>query len=342
VARGAATALVTAMPTYDKNGHQQASVIQTIAIRGDGASIQTGQWISQSITSTGPLGDLLLQSNQGITDVTAPSIFGSVVSGGPIIGTIQTTGVRTDPITSATSLIPANFGNVYVDFYKKDQSLIPFLTTTVIQAKGPGLSGRVISRGNLVSQMTVDGGISGVVAVQGDLGLNIMVGQKSARLASIVSNGGLSGSIVVLGRQLGDVTLHGLTTGSYAVKGGILGNLNMDGGLALGAKVVSGGQIGDATLGTFFDFTGSNKGIIAAKGNILFDKTAPKGYVFNNVGATANPNGAGIDTIFNNNNIPLALDLSGLDLQGLALMLLDLGNLTVSSSGNLTFATQSN
>jgi hypothetical protein len=81
---------------------------------------------------------------------------------------------------------------------------------------------------------------------------------------------------------------------------------------------------------------GSNKGIIAADGKILFGGTAPTGYVFNNVGATAgNLNAAAINAIFTNNKLPLALDLSGLDLGGLALILRDLQNLKVVN-GTLT------
>ena len=59
VARGADTALITVAPTYDKNGHLQNSVFSAIAIRGNGASISTGQSVG-SITSTGSLGDVTL------------------------------------------------------------------------------------------------------------------------------------------------------------------------------------------------------------------------------------------------------------------------------------------
>ncbi len=96
------------------------------------ASIQTEQWVSDHISSTGPLGDLILQSGQGITNVTAPSIFGSIIANGPITGTVQTTGVRTDPITGIQSTIAADLGRLYVTTTDKGS----ILTTSVVQANG--------------------------------------------------------------------------------------------------------------------------------------------------------------------------------------------------------------
>ena len=127
VARGAVIALITVAETFDQNNHLQNSVIETIGLRGDGGSIQTQQTIGSSnnnsqtkvpftpsITSTGPLGDVIIQGP--LPNVTAPSIFGSLLPSGPIpaTSTIQTTGIRTDPITSATSQVPADLGRVYV------------------------------------------------------------------------------------------------------------------------------------------------------------------------------------------------------------------------------------
>ncbi len=344
VARGADTALVTVMPTYDHHGHLEDSVIQTIAIRGDGASIQTQQWISQSITSTGPLGDLILLSNQGITDVTAPSIFGSIISGGAIIGTIQTTGIRTDPITGATASVSTDFGNLYVSTSNEGPGNEgrwnegPYLTTTVVETECGGISGRIISRGNLVSQITSDGGLSGVIAAQGNLGLNRTVAGENTRFGGILSNGPVSGSVVILGQQIADATINGgFKGGHYAVEGGILGNLLINGGLDASSALVSGGQIGASALGTTLTVNGDNKGIIAAAGNIIFGKHAPKDYVFNNVGTnTQNPNAAALSAIFTNNGSILALDVNPLDLKGLALILVDLENLAVGSNGSLT------
>src|SRR5262249_2700681 len=99
IARGAVTALIKATPTFDSKGRLQDSVVNTIDLRGDGGSIDTSLWVSQGITSTGPLGDLNFDSQQGLTNVMAHDIFGSITTQGPITGTIQTTGQRLDPIT---------------------------------------------------------------------------------------------------------------------------------------------------------------------------------------------------------------------------------------------------
>src|SRR5229473_358589 len=83
-----------------------------------------------SIISTGPLGDVNVLG--ALPSVTAPSIFGSLVASGaiPATSTVQTTGVRIDPITGASSGVPADFGRVYVAASKKG----PVVTASVVQA----------------------------------------------------------------------------------------------------------------------------------------------------------------------------------------------------------------
>ena len=114
VARGAVTALITVTRPLDKHGRPEDSVVQTVALDGDGGSIQSDQFIVQAITSTGPLGDICVAACQGINNITAPSVFGSINTSGPIFGTIQTTGVRIDPITGASSNVSADLGRAYV------------------------------------------------------------------------------------------------------------------------------------------------------------------------------------------------------------------------------------
>ncbi|MHB8523978.1 MAG: beta strand repeat-containing protein [Limisphaerales bacterium] len=326
VARGAATALVTAMPAFDKNGNIKESVIQTIAIRGDGASIQTKQWISKAITSTGSLGDLTLTASPGITDVTAPSIFGSI-TGAPVIGTIQTTGLRTDPITGLVTNVSADLGRLYVAFTEHG---VPYVTTSVVAVKGGGLSGRIISRGNLVSQITSDGGISGVIAVQGNLGTSV----GTARLGGLLSNGTTSGEIVVLGNVLGNVTLHGgLKSGRLAIAGSVLSNLSIDGGVDVGSAIVCRGSIGNATAGTTFTLD-SLKGILAVEGNVSFSKSPnTKSALFYQTNLeTSSANSSALEAIFTNGGQPLLFDLTNpQDLQGLTLILNDLLALRVTN-----------
>jgi hypothetical protein len=335
VARGAVTALVTVVPT-SVQGQLSSSVIQTISLRGDGASIRTLQYVANAITSTGPLGDLQLQNTLGITNVTAPSIFGSILGQGPITGTIQTTGIRTDPITGAPSSVSADLGDEYVGTSNNG----PFLTVTTIQSSGTE-TGRIISRGKLLSQVLVNGGLSGLIAAQGDLG--ILAG--STRLGGIVVNGGLTGGqILTLGTVYGDLLINGggLVSGKIAAKGAIVGNLTINGGLDTASAVVSGGEIGDVSRGTHLTLNGPNNGIIAAEGPINLAKsvsTSPGGFFGANIGP-GNPNKAVLDAIFTNGGLPLAFDdPNTLDLGGLNWILNDLASLHVGTNGNLTGTT---
>ena len=271
VARGAVNALVHVVPT-SANGRLGSSVIQSIFLHGDGGSIQTSQYIAGQLTgpgistpgisSTGPLGDLVLPNSLGISNVTAPSIFGSISSNGDITGIIQTTGIRTDPITCATSTVGADLGNVYIATSNQG----PYVTVTTISAGA--LSGRIISRGRLLSEVEVQK-ITGVVAAQGDIGT--VVG--STRLGGLVSNGDVSGQIVTLGNVYGDLVIHGgLRGGRIAAEESILGNVTIAGVLDAGAALVSSGDIGSAAFGTALT-VGDVTGIIAAAGDILFGHT---------------------------------------------------------------------
>jgi hypothetical protein len=334
VARGAVVALVTAAPTTDSHGRPDDSVVQSISLRGDGASISTEQYVAGSITSTGPLGDLTLDNGQGITDVTAPSIFGSIVSDGPITGTVQTTGLRTDPITGVVSQVSADLGRLYVDMTDPHE---PVLTATVVQTGG--ISGRLVSRGDLVSEVIGQGGgaLSGVIAAQGNIGKTFTYPSgQSVRLGGIDAHGGVSADIVALGLILGDVEIDGgLRGGRIAAKGGIVGNMTINGGLDAASAIVSGGEIGDVGLGTQLTVHGRNRGFVAARGVIL-DAADLGGTVYNNVGAVpGNPNAAAIDAVFTELGQPLAFDLTGLDLAGLGEILRDLSALHVGSDGNL-------
>ena len=279
--RGAVTAMIGV--------HQGApSVVQTVDLYGDGGSIFSKQFIAQSVTSTGPLGDLTVLASQGLNNLTAPSIFGNISAAGPIFGTIQTTGVRTDPVTGVTSQIPADLGRAYV-VPPSGRSLKPYVTTTTIEGQLPdSFTGRIISRGNLISFVRSDGGASGLIAVQGDFGAVTTLLGTPTRVGGLLVNalgpdqGGFSGQLVVLGNDYGDLTFHGgLTGGRIAVMGtggaqsGILGNVVVDRGIYAsggridpGSAIVSGGEIGDASNGTSLSVADGNNGIVAAIGAI--------------------------------------------------------------------------
>jgi hypothetical protein len=313
--RGSVTALMTA----DVPG--QFSVIETIALRGDGGAIQTSEWVGRSITSTGPLGDLELDSPQGVTAVTAPSYFGNLNAQGPITGVVQSTGQRIDPIdgTTMTALAP--------DIGKAG---------TTIHSGGGGMTGRIISRGNLNSQIISDGGISGLIAAAGNVGMATSVG----RSGGIQSNGPMSGQVVVLGSILGDLTFHGDLSGArIAARGGILGNTTIDGTVDAASAVVSDGAIGGG--GTSIK-VGGLKGILAAKGPITFSSSPPNsGTLFNNVGTGTDPesiaDAAAIDAVFSDSSghFITTFDIAGLDLADLNTVLLpNLARLHTAKDGS--------
>jgi hypothetical protein len=300
-----------------------AGAITSIQLQGDGGSIQTALPVGGPITSTGPLGDLALSSSSGIADVTAPSIFGNITTGGPIWGTIQTTAGDLGRALTTGGTITG---------------------TTSIMASA--ITGRVISRGNLVSRIDA-GDFSGVIAAQGDIGVAYVnpMGQL-VRFGSITAHSP-SGSIVALGNMFSDFNSNGGFSARIAVKGraiaglapgrfGILGGVNVSvGGMRAGSAVVSGGVIGDAAGGTFFSVSGAVKGIVAAKGDINMNVNGnPGSGIFENA---KGQDAAAIDAIFTyNNGQPLAFDLTGLDLAGLGLILDDLTALKVGPDGHLT------
>ena len=219
-----------------------------------------------------------------------------------------------------------------------------YVTTTTIEGQGSdSFPGRIISRGNLISSVRSDGGSTGMIAVQGNLGAVSSLLGTPTRVGGLLVNGGFDGQLIVLGNDYGDLTFHG---GRIAVEGtggtgsGILGNVIVDrgfyptGAIGAGSAIVSGGEIGDATDGTSLSVADGNQGIVAAIGTILTASgTNLGGSVFNQAAGTSNA--AAIDAIFTDQGQPLALDLPGNPLGGLELILQDLAALYVASNGKL-------
>jgi hypothetical protein len=232
--------------------------------------------------------------------------------------------------------VSADWGRTYV-LTTEDG---PVLTTTTVRAEDRGITGQLIIRGDLISQVFADGGISGVIAVQGNIAGTTTRDREGhvTRLGGIVSDGPMSGQIVVMGNIIGDVLVQGgLRGGRIAVKGDVLGNLTIDGKMDATSALVVGGKIGDAAAGTTLQVEELD-GILAAKGNILFahtPDTRQAAFFKANVG-TGNANAAAIDTIFRNRGNPLAFDVSGLDLNVLGLILANLRRLHAGTDGNLS------
>ena len=348
--RGAVSALIqTAQGSYQYSPGTISAIVQTLDLRGDGGSFVSNLWVARSISSTGALGDAYVNQILGITDLTAPSIFGNVSTYGAITGTVQTTGVRVDPVGATTATRSSDFGRVYV-VTAANGTLSVSSTSIVTNANGrppqniaAGITGRLLSRGNLLSKVQANGGISGIIAAEGDIGAfsTLLSIASPTRVGGIATDfSPTTGKIIGLGRFIGDLSLLGglLGGGSVAIRGSILGNTIIN-GIGANTSFVSGGSIGDAALGTAMAFT-SNQGIIAAKGTIANKNntvTTP-GYYFNNVGAGVD--GAVIDALFAD---PLGSPLAGLDytifsdLGGLSYMLYSLSRLRVVG-GHLTIS----
>ncbi|TVP98792.1 MAG: hypothetical protein EA381_11745 [Planctomycetaceae bacterium] len=303
--RGAATALVTVIPSFDDKGKQKDSQVLAIDIRGDGASIDTRQSLSAFVTnetlvqqfeaamsdavphqtkktkvdglfqatprltSTGPMGDLTLHGPMD-ADVWVTSLFGSlIINSGPLTGVVQTTGLRTDPITGEVTLQAGDVGQLYVAYDRRGKAT--FETTRIQVGRGGGLSGQLLVRGDLVSHVTVNGGMSGLIATEGSIGVETVEGPVAKRLGGITVNGGLSGGqIIVLdsihgghvrkkSKVVGDVVINGGMRDSQIAVQGDLASLKVNGTIDGDSAVVVGGRIGTFDAGTV-------RGIVAAKG----------------------------------------------------------------------------
>jgi hypothetical protein len=183
----------------------------------------------------------------------------------------------------------------------------------------------VISKGNLVSYVRVDGGMSGLIRAEGDIGViqrtaagNAVVGTDAARsltrFGGILINNTMTGQVISLGNAFGDMRFNGGLGGWIAVKGrqvagldplryGILGNLTVNGEIGSSAGIVSGGVIGDDGVYTGVDSDvpgthltiGSLLGRLAAEGDINYAKAKPTSGVIEN--ATGSDK-ATIDALF--------------------------------------------
>jgi hypothetical protein len=327
---------ITASDTLVPSG--SSTSVQSVVFTGRGGSLTTQQPITTSISAVagGSLGDLILGAPGGITaNITADSIIGNIdATNGAISGIIQAT--------------RGDIGRAFTN------SSGTITGVTFISAGGGGLTGKILAKGNLVSQVTLHSGLTGMIAVDGDIGV-IQTSSGTAvtnpdgsliRFGGItVSTGGLAGEVVALGNVFGDLTVTGGLSGRIAVQGhpgefglaasryGILGNVSIGGGIGTTGAIVSDGAIGDSAGGTHLTISGTDKGILAAGQGINFGATGS----LNQAGIFNPARGAdlaAIDAIFTNNHI----ELDVIDPAQLNLIIQDLLNLTVTN-GKLTGTT---
>jgi len=318
--------------------------VDSVAFAGAGGSLTTAQPIISMISAVGgSIGNLILSSPHGLANVMADSIIGNIdVSNGGINGVVETTA--------------GNLGRAFTD------SSGNIIGVTTIHAGGGGLVGKILAKGNLVSQLNLQSGLDGVVATDGDIGV-IQTAGGGAKLNSdgsltrfggiVVSTGGVNGQVIALGNAFGDIKVTGGLSGRIAVKGkqgefglasfryGILGNISIGGGIKTTGALVSSGLIGDDGSNnihndvncTHLTISGSDQGIISAGEDINFGATGS----LNQSGLFENATGvslAAINAIFTNNGGLLDV----LDPAQLTLIVQDLLALKVSG-GKLTGTT---
>ncbi len=333
--RGGVTALVTttliplgtirpahlSLPAYTKNPSNEQSSIQSIALNGIGGSIQTGLAISQAITSTGPLGDLMLTGASGLTAaVSAPSIFGNIeATRGPITGSITTTGIEFDPVTGAPSTVPGTLGLL------RNPGTAQAAVTEILAASG-GFSGKIFSTAQIQSQIIVNGTLSGLIAADGDLGLNSPNQFGTPTLyGGVIVHGPISGQVVTEGNLVGNLDAYGgLSGGRIVAQGSILGNVVIDARFLAGSAIVSGGSIGGISPTTYLTIqTPGIQGFVAAIGQVAFapySRPQPASQIFENL-ASGSPNANAVDALFAQVDQDLlndALSALALDVYGLA------------------------
>ena len=335
--QGTGNAPVTAFATFLNTQPTKNSIsyvqITNLNFVGDGGSVKTSLPVL-NITSTGPLGDLTLSSSTAVNNVTVPAVQGNVSITGGIAGTFQTTGNRIDPVTGATSGVSADIGKVLT-------SGSPPAVTGVTTFAANILSGaKLVSRGNLISQLTASSSIAGTVAAAGNIGFAVANGTKLTRFGGISTATLASGAdIFALGNIFGDIKISSSTAGRIAAEGlgtvltgvtgelGILGNVTT-GTFASTGAIVSGGLIGDVNQGTSI-LISSFSGILAAQGAIKFNSSSKT----NTTRTFASATGNNLTAIKNIWAAASAFDDPGtLDLVGLNALLSKLNSLKVTTT----------
>jgi hypothetical protein len=288
------------MNIVSSSSHNQYRVTLTqLDFLGNGGSLDTSEPVSGGVTATGSLGSLMLRSGLNMTNITVGSVIGNIdLFGGSLTGTFQSTG---------------DIGRVL--FTGGNPTGV-----TYINIQLPAGS-KLVSYGNLISKVTV-GTLGGVIAAQGNIGALV----SGSRFGGITASSLASGSdILSLGTIYGDINISGTASGRIGAKVGILGNLIIS-NLAKNTAVVSGGNIGDATLGTSMNI-GTFNGFVAAIGTVR--NTGKTGTIFQS------PLTSGDQTEINNIwNSAATFDTGG-TLVGLNTLLTKLNSLAVSG-GHLT------
>jgi uncharacterized protein YjbI with pentapeptide repeats len=250
----------------------------------DNITISNGSGLTGGISDGGDLGAAQRDSSGNILNT-----YGTFTASGGDSGSLLVSGSGYDSITINGGL---NGNGSY--------------TTQNGANLGSFTGGQLIFYGNLVGGLTIFGGDSGLIAVQGDMGSILLDSQGKAALngsnaltrsGSFTINGGLNGgAVVVLGNVFCDFTINGgMTAGKVAVQGkaeyglntnlggndsytsanariGMLGKVTINKTIDVNSTLVSGGVIGDdgfeynPTVAAGNDTTGTMATISSLKG----------------------------------------------------------------------------
>jgi hypothetical protein len=279
--------------------------VSLLGLSGDGGSVSTALPVT-SVTSTGDLGDLTLSATSAVTNVTASSVFGSVSLGGNLTGIFQTTGQRIDPISLAGTSVIADLGRLYTSAGVLKATTFSVKGLVTAPSGSPASSAAIISRGNLVSAVSISGTgtTTGVIAAQGNLGAS----SGSTRYGGVTITGVLGGQVVALKNIIGDITVSGgMKSGRIAAEGSIVGNVTVSNGLDSASAIVGRLSICGGSYGTAVNLSGTVAGFVASEGTVaLGSKTSLKlgSTLFNSSDAgPGTASAAAIDAVFEDGGV---------------------------------------
>jgi hypothetical protein len=273
------TGEVTAALTFSTKRINGEQTISSLVFDGAGGSVQTKRIIS-AISSSDAIGDIYLGAGKAeqLQSITAPSIEGTIdLYGGKLIGTIQTTELDGGDIGSANG------------------------SSTITLQMGSGA--RIISRGNLFSDVQIAGNLTGTIAAAGSIDGAVTVTGGGKSTGDIIAFDAIDGAVSVAGSFGGEMAAGGSS--------GIVGNVVIRKGILRGGLVASAGEIGDAAAGTSLT-TPTVAGTVAAVGPERVSLPRSKTPV-----VQSSDSAALIAAVWNPQGHPVGIDDSPGDLAGL-------------------------
>lgn len=148
--------------------------------------------------------------------------------------------------------------------------------------------------------------LSGTILARGDIGIEAMnLTHVTTVYGGILAGGAIEGQIVTQGNLVGNVTANGgMVAGRIVAEGSILGKVTIKSRFDPQSAIISGGAIGNASLGTSLTMSVSVlRGFVAAIGAIIYtpNTNQPTNESFQNLGPSS-PGALAIDALFSQIN----------------------------------------